>query len=495
LAEEGESTTAAVLDWSRGRGADAVLLCAAGSGSEIANLAPARCRDRAIVVVVGDVRLELSRRPYYEKELSLRFARSYGPGRYERGYEEHGVDYPVGQIRWSEGRNFEAVLDLVASRRLRVSDLVTHRFDIADAASAYQLIEARSEPYLAVQLCYLQTPAAHGPILLREPAAHGGAGIGWLGAGGFSTATLLPAFQEAGFDRFVAVASAQGLSARRVAERFGFEKAVSEAEEVIDDPDVGTVVIATTHDRHAELVVRALEAGKHVWCEKPPALTLDELDSVVEAHRGSPGVLFVGYNRRWAPALRAIGRHLPSNGTPATVVYRIAAGSLPDKHWYHDRRQGGRLRGEVCHFVDACCALVGSGPEAVAAVAGGAGELGLAEDVGLVVRHVNGSVSTVTYCAASPAGVGKERVEVFAGSHYAIIDDYRRVVVDGRRRWSGRQDKGHRAAVRAFRDALRCEPPRDLTADMLASTRATLAALASAAGGPSVSNGRITETH
>jgi hypothetical protein len=432
------------------------------------------------VVVVGDIGLELSRRPYYDKELSLRFARSYGPGRYERAYEEYGVDFPVGHVRWSEGRNLEAVLDLLSGERLGVSDLVTHRFDIADAASAYQLIEGRGEPCLAVQLRYPQTPAAHGPILLREPAAHRGAGIGWLGAGAFSTSTLLPAFQEAGFERFVAVASAQGLSARRAAERFGFEKAVSEAEEVIDDPDVGAVVIATTHDRHAELVIRALEAGKHVWCEKPPALTLDELDRVAQAHGCSPGVLFVGYNRRWSPALGVVADQLPSNGTPATVAYRVAAGSLPDKHWYHDRRQGGRLRGEVCHFVDACCALVGSAPESVAGVAGGRGELGLAEDVGLVVRHVNGSVSTVTYCAASPAGVGKERTEVFAGSHYAIIDDYRRVVVDGRRRWSGRQDKGHRAAVRAFRDAVHGDQFRDLTADMLASTRATLAALAAA---------------
>jgi len=478
LREDGEPTTTTVLDWSRGRGADAVLLCAAGSGPGVANRAPALCRDRATVVVVGDTRLDLSRTPFYEKELTLQFARSYGPGRYDQTYEEYGVDYPIGQVRWTEGRNLEAVLDLLAAGRLKVDDLVTHRFDIANATSAYQLIADRHEPYLAVQLRYPTARAVEPPVLLRRPAPHLGAGVGWLGAGTFSTSTLLPAFREAGFDRFVAVASAQGLTARRVAERHGFEKAVSAAEEVIDDPEVGVVVIATTHERHADLAVRALEAGKHVWCEKPPALTVEELDRLTEAHRISPGVLFVGYNRRWSPALLSAAPHVDRRGEPVTVAYRVAAGPVPDKHWYHDRHQGGRLRGEVCHFVDACCALAGSGPEAVTAVLGGESELGLASDIGLAIRHVNGSVSTVTYSASLPEGVGKERVEVLARSRHAVIDDYRKVLLDGRCRWAGRQDKGHRAAAAAFRAALRGEPPADLTADMLLSTRATLGALA-----------------
>jgi predicted dehydrogenase len=449
LGEEGEATTAAVLEWSRGRGADAVLLCAADSGSAAVNRAPALCRDRGTVVVVGDVGLELSRTPFYAKELDLRFARSYGPGRYDGSYEDYGVDYPVGYVRWTEGRNLEAVLDLLACGRLRVDDLVTHCFDIADAADAYRLIETRREPYLAVRLRYPESATAAAPIVLRTAAARPATGVGWLGAGGFSTGTLLPAFRDAGFPRFVAVASAHGLSARRVAERFGFEKVAAEPEDVIDDPAVDTVVIATTHDRHAELAIRALRAGKHVWCEKPPALTLDELDQLTELCDASAGVLFLGYNRRWSPALRAVRDRLGDAG-PMSVVYRVAAGPVPEQHWYHDRRQGGR------------------------------DEPGLTGDVGLLIRHRDGSVSTVGYAASAPAGLGKERVEILAGPRHALIDDYRRVLVDGRRGWSGQQDKGHRAAVAAFRDALRGGPPPDVLADTLLSTRATLAALAAA---------------
>lgn len=478
LREEGEETTDAVLTWTRGRGADAVLLCASGASSEAVNRTPALCRDRAAVVVVGDVGLDIARKPFYERELSVRFARSYGPGRYERSYEEYGVDFPAGHVRWTEGRNLEAVLDLLASRRITVDDLVTHRFEIGEAGKAYQLIESGSEPYLAVQLRYPDDRVEQGPVRLRQPSTRSGSGVGWLGAGSFSTSVLLPAFRQAGFERFVSVASAQGLSARKVAERFGFEQAVSEPGEVIDDPAVDVVVIATPHDTHAELVLRALRAGKHVWCEKPPVLTVDEAEELTRLAGQSPGVLFIGYNRRWSPALAAVKDHL-GEASPRTVVYRVAAGELPGDHWYHDRRQGGRLRGEMCHFVDTCCALTGSAPEVVSAVAGSTGELGLADDVGLLIRHRDGSVSTVSYCASSPAGAGKERVEVLAGDRHAVIEDYRRIVLDGRRRSWSTQDKGHKAAVSAFHAAVRESDNPAVTEQLLLSTNATLAALRS----------------
>ncbi|MDQ1654968.1 MAG: hypothetical protein QOD41_51, partial [Cryptosporangiaceae bacterium] len=419
------------------------------------------------------------RTPFYEKELALHFARSYGPGRYERSYEEYGVDYPAGHVRWTQGRNLEAFLDLLASGRLAVADLVTQSFGIADAPRAYELLATRSEPSIAVRLSYPEVPTADGPLLLRTPQPGLGAGIGWLGAGAFTAGTLLPAFRAAGFRRFTAIASAQGLTARRLAEQHGFERAVSSAEDVIGDPDVGTVVIATPHESHADLVVRALEAGKNVWCEKPPALTAEDLDRIIRAHQTAPGVLFVGYNRRWSPALRVAADYVRDAG-PATVVYRVAAGILPGTHWYHDRRQGGRLRGEVCHFVDACCALTGSPAAAVSALAGDCGELGLAGEVGIVIRHASGAVSTIAYGTAAPARAGKERVEVLAGSRHAVIDDYRKVTADGTRRWSGAQDKGHHSAVAAFMAALRDGGDRGLTAELLDSTRTTLAALAAA---------------
>ena len=368
LDECGDATTDQVLRWSRGRGADAVLVCAADKSPRPMSRAPALCRDRAPVVIVGDVGMPPRRTPFYERELSLRFARSYGPGRYEPSYEAWGVDYPAGQVRWTEGRNHEAVLDLLAAGRLRVSDLVTHSFDIDRADEAFRLIEERTEPYLAIRLSYPPAADPDQAIRLRpapaapaaRPAGRDRPGVGWIGAGAFSTGTLLPAFRAAGFERFVAVATASGVSARRAAERHGFEKAVTGADAVIGDPDVSVVVIATPHDMHGELADSGpgRRAGRVV--REAAGADPDRLDEVEKAWRDSGRQLTLGFNRRWAPAVLAAQQVLARAQAPKLLVYRIAAGRVPDGHWYLDRRQGGRLLGEVCHFVDPAQALVGA---------------------------------------------------------------------------------------------------------------------------------------
>jgi len=475
LDECGDETTDRVLAWSRGRGADAVLVCAANRSSGPVMRAPALCRDRAAVVVVGDVGLQLHRAPFYQRELSLRFARSYGPGRYEPSYEAWGVDYPAGQVRWTEGRNFEAVLDLLATGRLEVSDLVTHTYEIADAAAAYQLIEDSADPYLAIRLSYPETPVADGPVLVRSrPAAVSSPGVGWVGAGAFSTGTLLPAFRAAGFDHFVAVASASGLSARRAAERHGFDKAVSGADAVIEDPEVDVVVIATPHDSHEDLVTRALTAGRHVWCEKPLALTSGGLDKIESAWLASQSQLMVGFNRRWAPAVRAAQRVLASVTSPKLLVYRIAAGRVPDGHWYRDRRQGGRLLGEVCHFVDTAQALVGAEIEAATGLLGGGVEAQPGDDVLVSLRFADGSLAAIAYGSVAPTA-GKEWIEVAAGSHRVVIDDFRSAQANGKSLWKGRQDKGHRAQAAAFLRAVRGKQVGP-TESMLRTMRATIRA-------------------
>ena len=456
LDESGEATTDQVVSWSRGRGADAVLVCAAGRSSDAIMRVPALCRDRAAVVIVGDVGLQLNRTPFYERELSLRFARSYGPGRYEPSYEAWGVDFPVGQVRWTEGRNFEAVLDLLASGRLQVADLVTHSFGIAEADAAYQLIERRTEPYLAIRLTYPETQGApDGAVRLRNASPVSSCpGIGWAGAGAFSTSTLLPAFRAAGFDRFVAVASASGVSARRAAERHGFEAAVPGVDALLDDPGVEVVVIATPHDMHADLAARALAAGRHVWCEKPLALTEDELDEVEKSWRESGTQLTIGFNRRWSPAVLTAQRELVGITAPQLIVYRVAAGPVPDGHWYHDRRQGGRLLGEVCHFVDTAQALVGEPIEEVASLSGGGGPTGQhGDDAAVSLRFADGSLATIAYGSAAPVA-GKEWIEIQAGSLRVVIDDFRSVQAAGKTVWKGRQDKGHQAEATAFRQAV-----------------------------------------
>jgi predicted dehydrogenase/threonine dehydrogenase-like Zn-dependent dehydrogenase len=473
LDEVGDATTEAILRWSRGRGADAVLVCAADSSAGPMSRAPALCRDRACVVMVGDVGMPPQRTPFYEREISLLFARSYGPGRYEPSYEAWGVDYPAGQVRWTEGRNQEAVLDLLAAGRLQVADLVTQTFGIEGADEAYRLLDERTEPCLAIRLTYPAAAAADEPVRLRPRANEGTAepGVGWIGAGAFATGTLLPAFRQAGFARFVAVATASGVSARRAAERHGFEQAVTGAAVVIGDPDVGVVVIATPHDTHEGLACQALAAGRDVWCEKPVALSLAGLDEVEKAWRGSGCQLTIGFNRRWAPAVLAARQALAQGSGPKLVVYRVAAGQVPDGHWYLDRRQGGRLLGEVCHFIDTAQALVGADIEAVTGL--------LSRDVSpgndsvvAALRFADGSVASIAY-GCTPPVAGKERIEVLAGSHQVIIDDFRSVLVNGRTRWKGRQDKGHRAHAAAFRQAVQggADMP---TEAMLSSMRATI---------------------
>ena len=476
LVEAGEDTTKAILEWSRGRGADAVLLMAASSSSAIAGRTPALCRDQANIVVVGDVGLDLDRRPFYERELNLRFARSYGPGRYERSYEEWGVDYPAGLVRWTEGRNFEAVLDLLASARLRVNDLVTHRFPIAEAAAAYDLVEAQREPSLGIVFDYPSTPDPDRPIVLR-PSAKGALGVGFIGAGAFARTVLLPAFKDAGFAHFVSVASASGLSARRMAERGGFEKAVAGAEAVIEDSDVDVVVIATPHDSHGRLAAQALRAGKHVFCEKPLALTVEELDDVEAAQELGGGVLFLGFNRRFSEPIRLVAEHFAGGAGPLVITYRVSAGPMPADHWYSDRHQGGRLLGEVSHFLDTCAAIAGAPAVEVRSMGTVAGETLLAQDVVLCARYPAGSLATISYASSGHPTTEKERIEVLGRGRSATVLDFRSVHLDGKA-VDGRFDKGHPAEVAAFLRAVRTGDAIPPTTWAFASSRTALAAAA-----------------
>jgi predicted dehydrogenase/threonine dehydrogenase-like Zn-dependent dehydrogenase len=483
--ESGEETTRAVMDWSRHRGADAVIVTAATADPSVLREVPARCRDRATVVIVGDVAVDVDRRPFYEKELSIRFARSYGPGRYEPAYEQWGVDYPAGQVRWTEGRNLEAVLDLMASGRLDVADLVTQRFDIAEAPRAYELLEAHDELVLGVQLEYPGRVEPDTAVALRSPSRRstGQPGVGLIGAGAFARTVLVPALRKAGFERLVAVSSASGLSAVHLGERIGFERAVSGADAVIDDRDVDVVVIATTHAHHAELAARALRAGKHVFCEKPLALSESELDTVETALSEAAGVLFVGFNRRWSSAVTAVRDHFADRAGPIVVTYRVNAGEVPDEHWYHDRREGGRLLGEMCHFVDTCIALVGDEPSSVhAAGVGSPGQEALLSDhLAITLGWRDGSVAAITYAAGGHPRTEKERIEVLGRGRSGLIIDFREVLLDGRKAEGGRHDKGHLAEAIAFRRAVQTGDGRPGTS-AVTSTRATLRAAAALAG-------------
>lgn len=477
--EQGDDTDQRIREWSRGRGADLVLVAAATPSSSVMRAVPARCRDRAQVVVVGDVGLDLDRRPFYEAELTVRFARSYGPGRYDLSYEGWGVDYPAGQVRWTEGRNLEAVLDLMASGRLTVADLVTHRFPIDRASEAYAALEDRASGAVGVVLTYPAAPRPEEPVRLHAPTSSGAPGVGLIGAGAFARTVLVPALVAAGFDRLVSVSSASGLSATQLGARRGFEKAVAGADAVIADPAVDLVVVATPHDQHAQLTAAALRAGKHVFTEKPLALSEDELADIEAALTESEGVLFVGFNRRWSKPVARVREHLGHGGGPLVITYRVNAGPLPTGHWLTDRRQGGRLLGEVCHFIDTCAAIVGAPPARVEALGGGADgrELTTVDDLVVALGWTDGSVAAITYASDGHPGTEKERIEVLGRGHTATIVDFRAVALDGRETVMRPRDKGHRAEAVALREAIRSGDRRHAQA-AIATTRATLAALA-----------------
>jgi predicted dehydrogenase/threonine dehydrogenase-like Zn-dependent dehydrogenase len=482
LLESGADTTAAVVAWSGGTGADAVIVTAATSSSDPMRRSPDLARDRATLVLVGDVGLELDRRPLYDKELSVKVARSYGPGRYEQAYEEWGVDYPPGQVRWTEGRNQDAVLGLLARGRLSVDDLITHRFSFDQALDAYELLES-DVPSLGIELLYGEPPAQSStPIRISARSGHG-PGVGLLGAGAFARGVLVPALAAAGFERLVSVTSTSGLSAVRLAERAGFERAAPSAEAVIADPDVDVVVIATRHDTHAALAARALRSGRHVFCEKPLALTVDELADVEDAWRSSGRQLAVGFNRRFSAAIQEARRRLSVAPTPLVIDYRVNAGPIGGGNWYGDRRQGGRLLGEVCHFVDTCAALAGERVSTVCAQVGSATDALTAADVVIAARLDGGSLASITYASGGSPSTPKERIEFFAAGHTFLIDDFRSLVLDGKTIWSGPQDKGHVALLSAFADSVRHGAAPAATEEALATSRAVIAAVASAISG------------
>ncbi len=479
LVESGQDTTDSILTETRGRGVDAVLVTASTKSSGPVMAAVDRVRDSGVVVVVGDIGLELQRTPFYMKEVDLRFARSYGPGRYERTYEEHGIDYPIGQVRWTEGRNIEAYLDLVAGGRLKVDDLVTHVFDIDEAEKAYATIAADPNA-LAVQFSYPQTEIDRKPVLVQPNVATGSKGVGVIGAGNYAKMTFLPAMKKAGLPPAVAVTSSGGLTARHLAERHNIARVVADVPSMLADDSVDTVFVLSRHDSHGKITTDALEAGKHVFVEKPLALSEDELDAIVETVSNSDRVLWGGFNRRHSESIRTARDTLANSSEPLVLNYRVAAGRLPETHWYKDRLQGGRLLGEVCHFIDLCSWVVGRPAEVITAFGDGNAEAVLQENVVVSMRFADGSIATVTYAEHPHPSAPKERLEILGRGHAIVVEDFARLSVDGKDIKLESPGKGHVENLKEFAAVL--DGKGDGMADLratIASTSAALAAVAS----------------
>jgi predicted dehydrogenase/threonine dehydrogenase-like Zn-dependent dehydrogenase len=461
----GEDPVVAAQRFSRGRGVDAVIVAAATTSSEPMRQAALMCRQRGRIVLVGVAGLELAREDFFRKELTFQVSCSYGPGRHDPSYEDGGHDYPVGFVRWTEQRNFEAVLDMMADGRLDVRPLITHRFGIASAGDAYALISGEA-PSLGVLLEFPHAAESAAPasrlVSVRHGAGAGGGrpravtGVGFIGAGNYATAVLIPAFRDAGA-HLVAVASQGGVTGLHAARTFGFQETTTDSASLVQRDDLDALVIATRHDSHAALVTGALAAGKHVFVEKPLCMTMAELLLIQQTYAaragdGHPPVLMVGFNRRFAPHVQKIASLLAGVPGPRAFVMTVNAGAVAADHWTQDPAiGGGRILGEGCHFIDLLRYLSGA-PITEArrtTMAGGTGD-----STTLDLRFADGSIGTVHYFANGSRAFPKERLEVFAQGRVLQLDNFRRLRGFG---WPGfagmnlwRQDKGQRACAAAF---------------------------------------------
>lgn len=481
------------LEASRGLGVDAVLITAETPSSNPVNLAGTIARDRAVIVAVGTVGMDIERKAYYEKELDFRISRSYGPGRYDSAFEQKGRDYPIGYVRWTETRNMEAFVQLLAEKKVNLAPLITHRFPIEQAESAYELITGRSrEAFLGVVIRYSDNASDSRVLSLNQipirpdlRAAVDSVSVGLLGAGGFATSTLIPAMQASSRTSLVWVCAATGSHAQHAARKFGFERSTTDEAEVTVNPQINTVVVATRNNLHAKQVLAALGAGKNVFCEKPLCLSEEELRAISLAYlSNAPSdrcTLMVGFNRRFAPMTERMKAFLAPITEPMALHYRINAGYLPQDHWVNDREQGGgRILGEVCHFVDLLMFLAASPIIGVAARPVSSSSRYSGDNVLISLHFANGSEGTISYLANGDRSFSKERIEVFGGGCTAVLEDFRRLELvrngkkeTARSRW--RQDKGHAAEWAAFVEALQApDRPAIPFEDIVCSTLATL---------------------
>ncbi|MBI4338407.1 MAG: bi-domain-containing oxidoreductase [Chloroflexi bacterium] len=492
LRSEAEAAAAA---FSEGYGVDMVLLTAATQSNDPINLAAAMAREKGLVIVVGDVGLAVPREPFYAKELELRLSRSYGPGRYDPIYEEEGIDYPYSYVRWTERRNMASFLELVASGRVTLGPLITHRFPVTSAAEAYLAIQGEAAGRsVGVVLEYdTQRPSpARIAVSSAAPPSTGSVKIGMVGAGSFARSTLLPAIKADRNTALQGVITGSGLTAAAIAREFGFGYCASSTEELLRDPGVNCIVIATRHNLHSQQVVAALEAGKDVFVEKPLAITEAELAAIAKAHHQAGRRLMVGFNRRFAPLAVRMREFLAGRHAPLVMTYRVNAGRVPPNHWTQDPAVGGgRIIGEACHFVDLLGFLAGALPVSVYAQSAQHLAQGRQADdeVTLAVAFADGSIGNVVYAAGGDATYPKERLEVFGDGRTAVLDDFRTLELShhGRKETvKGKPpgDKGHRAEWRAFAEAIQKGGPSPLPfEEAVAATLATFRAMESIRSG------------
>jgi len=489
-----DSIEALVSDFSRGRGADMTIICAGTSSNQPVEFAAEVTRKKGRVIVVGAVNMDLPRESFFKKELSFAVSCSYGPGRYDPTYEEEGTDYPYPYVRWTEGRNMEAILDGMASGAIDPRKATTHIYKIDDAPQAYEVIATRSEPFCGMLIEYPDTQkkevrkvelkAATNPVKADK------IGIGMVGPGSFAQTFLLPPLKSDNRIYFSSVCTRSGLTASDTGDRLGFRRAVGSVDEMLKDKETHAAVVATRHNTHAESVLKSITAKKAVFVEKPLCLTKEELREIVTKQKETNSLIQVGFNRRFSKAAVAAKKFIGANHPPLTMMYRISAGHIPKEHWTQTEEGGGRILGEVCHFIDLLQFFADANPISVHAYSINTKDESIIADDNTVIsiKFADGSVGSIGYFAEGGKSMPKERCEIIGGSRSAVIDNFTKVELYGKSRKQTKKfsGKGHSEEMVEFVTALKTGTPAISMDSQIATTLASFAVLESLETGATI---------
>lgn len=483
LATSGDNISKICKEISRGYGVDATIITAGTSSNSLIELAGEITRQKGKVVVVGAVRMDIPRSPYYEKELDIKISCSYGPGRYDPTYEEVGIDYPYGYVRWTENRNMQAFLKLIKDNKISVQDIVTHIFDFENANQAYELImNPADEKYIGILLRYNTTNNIKQLIINNEKnqsLESEDIGLSIIGVGNFAKGILLPVVKKYKKLKLLGVMSATGVSAMGVMKKYGFQYASSESEVIFSDQETNAVLIATRHNHHVSLVTQALKNNKAVFVEKPLALNTSELKQVIEVYNNTNVPLLVGFNRRFSSSMIDIKQFFEDRISPMVIQYRVNAGFIPEDHWIQDEVQGGgRIIGEVCHFIDTMQYLTNSYPIKVYAdtVIEPTRKKEVQDIVDIHIKFKDGSIGTIQYLSNGDRGCPKERMEVFCDNKIVVMNDFKReeYYYKGRKKVKNHKfDKGHKNEINTFIQCIMTDKEMPISFESLVYTTLT----------------------
>ena len=459
----------------RGRGVDKVIITAATNSNAPMDLAAAIARDRGIICMIGVTQMNIDRRPYYERELSFRIARSYGAGRYDSTYEQKGIDYPIGYVRFTEGRNIEEFVRLLAQGRISLADIITHEIPFEKAAEAYEMItkNPNHERYIGVLLKYDENDTKWQSRIENPKAKRAASGekirLGLIGAGNFVRSTMLPIMKETGLFEFRGLATTGGVGGAQANDGTPFGYTTNNYQELLSDPEIDLIAVSTQHNSHAKFVIEALKAGKNVYCEKPLCLTLDELTAIKEAYEQSEGELFVGLNRRHAPLIQQIKREMKTDQIPAVYDFIGNAGFIPKDHWVHDEAAGGgRILGEACHFVDLIQYLDGSHLEDLTVTAASNNAYPMNDNALITLRFASGAIGNIVYSSMGSKKYPKEQLRVLSNGSVYEMDNFIRLKKYGSTKSVKeklKQDKGIHAEYEYICKVLRRQEKNTVIAD------------------------------